>query len=85
MNVRWMYCGNQLKTYVNQAIMFYALNLYSACMLSHLGRVWLCANLWTAARQALLSMGFSRQESRGSSLPRDQTQVLSIARKFFTI
>ena len=38
-------------------------------LLSHFSRVWLCANLWTAAHQALLSMGFSRQESRGSSLP----------------
>ena len=62
MNVRWTYCGNQLKTYVNQAIMFYALNLYSACMLSHLSRVWLCATLWTVALQVPLSVGFSRQE-----------------------
>ena len=31
-------------------------------MLSHFSRVWLFANLWTVARQALLSMGFSTQE-----------------------
>ena len=31
-------------------------------MLSHFSRVWLFANLWTVARQALLSMGFSRRE-----------------------
>ena len=31
-------------------------------MLSHFSRVQLCATPWTAARQAPLSMGFSRQE-----------------------
>ena len=48
---------------------------------------------WTIAHQALESMGFSRQKkewvaissSRGSSWPRDWTQVSSIAGKFFTI
>ena len=47
-----------------------------------------------AARQAPLSMGLSRQEywsglpipfSRGSSQPRDQTQVSHVAGTFFTI
>ena len=33
-----------------------------ACLLSHFSRVQLCATLWTVARQAPLSMGFSRQE-----------------------
>ena len=33
-----------------------------ACMLSHFSRVWHCETLWTAAHQAPLSMGFSRQE-----------------------
>ena len=33
-----------------------------ACMLSHFSRVRLCATLWTAAYEVLLSMGFSRQE-----------------------
>ena len=32
------------------------------CMLSHFSHVQLFANLWTIARQAPLSMGFSRQE-----------------------
>ena len=32
------------------------------CMLSHFSPVWLFATLWTVAHQALLSMGFSRQE-----------------------
>ena len=31
-------------------------------MLSHFSRVWLFMTLWTIARQAPLSMGFSRQE-----------------------
>ena len=31
-------------------------------LLSHFSRVRLCATLWTAAHQAPLSMGFSRQE-----------------------
>ena len=52
------------------------------CMLSC---VWFFVTPWTIAHQAPLSMGFSRQEyssgwvviscSRGSSQPRDQTQV----------
>ena len=33
------------------------------CELSHFHRVWLLVTLWTVARQAPLSMGFSRQES----------------------
>ena len=32
------------------------------CMLSCFSCVWLCASLWTVARQAPLSMGSSRQE-----------------------
>ena len=49
---------------------------------------------WTIAFQAPLSMGFSRHEywsgfllpfSRGSSQPRNQTQVSCIAGRFFTI
>ena len=32
------------------------------CMLSHFSHDQLFANLWTAAHQGLLSMGFSRQE-----------------------
>ena len=47
---------------------------------------------WTVARQASLSMGFSRQEywsgysffSRGSSGPRDRTWVFCLAGRFFT-
>ena len=54
--------------------------------------VWLFATLWTVTHQALLSMGFSRQEwvaipfSRDPfSRPRNRTQVSCIAGRFFTI
>ena len=56
--------------------------------------VWLFATPRTVARQAPLSMGFSRQEcwsgltissSRGSSQPRDWSWVSCIAGGFFTI
>ena len=49
---------------------------------------------WTVARQAPLSMGILQAKiqewvampsSKGSSQPRDQTQVSHIARGFFTI
>ena len=52
------------------------------------------ATLWTVARQAPLSMGIlqarilewvATPSSRGSSQPRDQTQVSHIAGRFFTI
>ena len=57
-----------------------------ACMLSHFSCVWLFVTPWTVARQAPLSMEFSRQEYwsglpcppsfRGSSEPRDLTMSL---------
>ena len=59
-----------------------------------LSHVRLFVTPWTVAYQALQSMGFSRQEywsglpfpySRGSSQPRDQTQVSCIADRCFTI
>ena len=37
-------------------------------LLSHFSRTWLCVTPWTVARQAPLSMGFSRQE-HWSGLP----------------
>ena len=58
-----------------------------------LSRARLLATPWTAAYQAPLSMGFSRQEycselpfcsPRESSWPRVQTQVSCIAGRFFT-
>ena len=66
------------------------------CYTELLSGVQLTATPWTAARQAPLSMKFSQarilewvaiSSSRGSSQPRDQTQVSyvsSIGRQFFT-
>ena len=39
----------------------------TACVLSHFSFVWLFVTLWSAAHQAPLSMGFSRQEYWGGS------------------
>ena len=59
------------------------------CFCSSVTCVQLFATPWTAALQAPLSMGFSRQESWGRlpfpSQLRDQTQVPCIAGRFFTI
>ena len=58
-----------------------------------LSPIWLFATTWTLVRQAPLSMGFPKPRilewvaipfSRGSSQPRDQTQVSCIASSFFT-
>ena len=60
-------------------------------MISH---IQLFVTLWTLAHQALLSMGIlqarilewaAMPSSRGSSQPRDWTQVSHIAGGFFTI
>ena len=56
-------------------------------------RVWLFAALWTAALQAPLRgilqartpEWFAMPYSRGSSQPRDQTQIVRIAGGFFTV
>ena len=40
----------------------FLLQCMHACMLSHFSRIRLCATRWTAAHQAPLSTGFSRQE-----------------------
>ena len=59
-------------------------DVWAVCMLSGFSCVHLFVTLWTAARQAPLSMGFPRQEywsglpfpsPRGSSWPRDQTRI----------
>ena len=47
-----------------------------ACLLSRFSPVQLFATLWTAARQAPLSMGFSRQE-HWSGLPRPSPEDLT--------
>ena len=46
-----------LQNWHNQAVLSFHLHVY--CHFSH---AWIFANLWTIARQAPLSMGFSRQE-----------------------
>ena len=54
--------------YINIYIYIF-INMYICyAMLSHFSRVWLCATPQTAAHQAPLSLGFSRQEHR-SGLP----------------
>ena len=64
-----------------------------ACALSLFSHVWLCATLWTAARQAPLSMGILQARilewvallsSRRFSWPRNWTWVSCIAGGFFT-
>ena len=61
---------------------------------SRFSHAWLCATPWTAACQAPLSMGILQARtlewvailsSRGSSQPKDRTQVSLIAGGFFTI
>ena len=56
------------------------------CVLSHFGHVQLCATQWTAAHQAPLSMGFSRQEywsglpcPSPGGLPNSRTEPVSPA------
>ena len=67
------------------------LHKVSKCLL--LSHVQLFATLWTVAHQAPLSMGIlqarilkwvAMPSSRGSSQPRDWTQVSHIAGRFFT-
>ena len=55
--------GLGVKQTSSEQTTFTFLNLLHACVLSRFSRFRLCATLWTAARQAPLSMGFSRQES----------------------
>ena len=68
-------------------------NLDTVYVLCRFNHVQLFATLWTVACQALLSMGILKARilewvaipaSRGSSQPRDQTQVSKIAGGFFT-
>ena len=54
--------------------------LWKKVKMKSLSHVWLFVTPWTVAYEAPPSMGFSRQEyfSRGSSWPRDRTQVSHI-------
>ena len=67
--------------------------LVCMCMLSCFTCVWILVTVWTVTCQALLSMGIlqarilewvSMPSFRGSSQPRDRTQVSHIAGGFFT-
>ena len=67
--------------------------IYTHVHASCFSRVWLFGTPWTAAHQAPLSMGFSRQKlvewvampsSRASFWPRDWTRVFCVAGGFFT-
>ena len=75
-----------------QPFVFY-FSIYPCVCLSPLSRVWFFVNPWTLAHQAPLSMEFSMVRilewvavsfSRGSSWPRDWTQVSCIAGRLFT-
>ena len=64
------------------------------CILNCFSHVQLFAHLWTVAHQIPLSMGILQARIlewvalpsyKGSSQPRDQTQVSFIAGRFFTI
>ena len=48
--------------YISFRSLSFFLYLRRLCMWSCFSRVWLFATMWTVAHQALLSMGFSRQE-----------------------
>ena len=59
-------------------------NIFKVCMLSHFSCIWPFATSWTITHQALLSMGFSRQEywsglpfSPPGNLPNPGIQPLS--------
>ena len=51
-----------------------------ACVLGRFGPIQLCAALWTVARQAPLSLGFSRQECWSGFLFLLHCQTLSLSK-----
>ena len=55
-------------TWLKHSILISMLLLLLLLLLSHFSRVQLCGTPWTAAHQAPLSLGFSRQE-HWSGLP----------------
>ena len=86
--------GHNIATQQQRQIKIYSLlELMFSCLSVSLSHVWLFGTPWNIAHQTPLPMEFSRQEywsvtipfSRGSSRPRDQTQVFCIADRFFTI
>ena len=77
---------SRMNTHANTSVLSYFIILVCVCVQS-LNHVLLFATPWTVARQAPLSMRFSRQEyrngaipsSRGSSCPRDWTHVSCVS------
>ena len=59
---RTMFSGYHLSLEVNTIIFPFLIATMCVCMLSHFSHVQLFVTSWTVAHQALLSMGFSRQE-----------------------
>ena len=57
-----IYVASFLTSFKTMLKSHFLIRVYCACMLSRLSLVWLFVTLWTLACQALLSMGFSRQE-----------------------
>ena len=56
----WMSGSSLHETQCNPVMVIYVMNM--SCALSRFSCVWLFVTLWTAAHQAPLSVGFSRQE-----------------------
>ena len=54
--------GSGLGMKIEKTLVFLEMSCGWACVLSCFSRAPLCVTLWTLARQALLSMGFSKQE-----------------------
>ena len=84
--------GNQCKDTIWQKVRVIA--CFSLWKWKLLSQIWLFVTPWTIARQAPLSMGILQTRilervaisfSRGSSCPRDWTQISCVASRFFTI
>ena len=80
--------------YVSQIIMLHTFNLQNYCVLSHLSHVWLCwdpldcsppGSSVPGILQIRILERVAMPFSRGSSWPRDWTQISHIAGRFFTI
>ena len=87
-SVSYIYINKTLCIYIYICVFFFT---YAVCLVIH---VQLFETPWTVAHQAPLSMGIlqarilewvAMPSSRGSSHPRDWTQVSHIAGGFFTI
>lgn len=77
---------NEYMQFTKHFVFFHYLHI-SSYMPCHFSHVPLSVTLWTIARQATMSMGFSRKNTeigchaflRRSSLPRDQTYIFYIS------